>query len=349
MLGIIEHKQPDRIRLQANAGRFNFSFNNAKNRFWIFPAGTVLYSDGVTAIATSTAQQPDVTIPVGGGDVWLRANFGGNFSMNDNNTDAGYVGALADLQGKITYFLDLANCAHVTGDLSDLQGKITYFLRLINCANVTGDLSDLQGKITYFLDLFNCAHVTGDLSDLQGKITHYLDLSNCANVTGDLSDLQGKITYYLNLFNCAHVTGDLSDLQGKITYLLSLSNCANVTGGLSDLQGKITYYLNLLNCAHVTGDLADLQGKITTSLILYNCANVTGVYTPVGAGTPTITALSNTGLSATDMDNTLIAYAAATKNNGSFTATGMTRTAASDAAVATLTGRGWTISGITKV
>jgi len=50
------------------------------------------------------------------------------------------------------------------------------------------------------------------------------------------------------------------------------------------------------------------------------------------------------------MDNTLIAYAAAeAKNDGSFTATGKTRTAASDAAVATLEGRGWTISGISKV
>ena len=211
MLGIIEHKQPDRIRLRSNAGRFNFSFDGAKNRLWIFPAGTVLYSDGVTAIATSTAQQPDVTIPVGGGDVWLRANFGGNFSMNDNSTDARYV----------------------------------------------GDLAGLQGKITYLLSLFNCANVTGDLSDLQGKITYYLDLASCANITG--------------------------------------------------------------------------------------------VYTPVGTGTPTITILSNTGLSTTDMDNTLIAYAAATKDNGTFIATGMTRTAASDAAVATLTGRGWSISGITKV
>ena len=234
MLGIIEHKQPDRIRLQANAGRFNFSFNNAKNRFWIFPAGTVLTSDGVTAIVTSTAPQPDVTIPAGGGDVWLRANFGGNFSMNDNNTDAGYV---------------------------------------------------------------------GNLADLRGKITHYLNLANCLNITGSLADLQGKITYYLSLFNCANVTGSLADLQGKITTYLSLANCANITG----------------------------------------------VYTPVGTGTPTTTILSNTGLSSTDMDNTLIAYAAATKNNGTFTATGMTRTAASDAAVATLTGRGWSISGITKV
>jgi len=67
-----------------------------------------------------------------------------------------------------------------------------------------------------------------------------------------------------------------------------------------------------------------------------------------GNSVPTTTNLTGTGLSATDMDNTLIAYAATTKNNGTFTATGKTRTAASDAAVATLEGRGWTISGITK-
>ncbi len=152
MLGIVEHRQPHRIRLRANAGRFNFSFDGAKNRLWVFPAGTVLYSDGVTPITISTAQQPDVTIPAGGGDVWLRANFGGNFSMNDNSTDAGYVGDLADLQGKITYYLSLGNCAHVTGDLADLQGKITYFLSLANCANITA-FADLQGKITYLLSL----------------------------------------------------------------------------------------------------------------------------------------------------------------------------------------------------
>ena len=146
----------------------------------------------------------------------------------------------------------------------------------------------------------------------------------------------------------AIVTSQLSDFN-KLTYYLSLYNCPNITGSLADLQGKLTYYLNLYNCSLVTGSLADLQGKLTYQLNLYNCPNVTGVYTPVGTGTPTTTDLSNTGLSSADMDNTLIAYAAATKNNGTFTATGMTRTAASDAAVATLTGRGWTISGITKV
>ena len=101
--------------------------------------------------------------------------------------------------------------------------------------------------------------------------------------------------------------------------------------------------------ANYLGDLSDLPA-LTTTLFLVNCSNITGVYSAVNANNvPTTTILSNTGLSATDMDNTLIAYAACTKNNGSFTATGMTRTAASDDAVTALSGRGWSITGITKV
>ena len=101
--------------------------------------------------------------------------------------------------------------------------------------------------------------------------------------------------------------------------------------------------------SRLTGGLADLP-PLTYYLNLSNCALVTGAYTNVsGANVPTITNLSGTGMSATDMDNTLIAYAATTKPNGSFTATGKTRTSASDVAVATLTGRGWTVTGITRI
>jgi hypothetical protein len=188
-----------------------------------------------------------------------------------------------------------------------------------------------------------------DLADLQGKITYQLILHDCSNITGSLADLQGKITYYLSLIGCSNITGSLADLQGKVTRYLDLANCSNITGSLADLQGKITYYLSLNRCSNITGSLADLQGKITFFLSLNRCSNITGVYTPVGAGVPTFTYLSYTGLSASDMDATLIAYANASKDNGTFTAIGMTRTAASDTAVATLTGRGWTISGITKV
>ena len=133
-----------------------------------------------------------------------------------------------------------------------------------------------------------------------------------------------------------------------------MSGCPLVTGSLADLPA-LTYYLNLNSCLLVTGSLADLP-PLTYYLGMSGCSLVTGAYTAVsGATVPTTTVLTGTGLSATDMDNTLIAYAACTKTGGTFTATGKTRTAASDAAVTHLTtaigsgGLGWTVSGITKV
>ena len=208
------------------------------------------------------------------------------------------------------------------------------------------DLSDLGGKITYYLSLYNCSNITGDLSDLNGKITNTLSLYGCKNITGDLSDLGGKITNYLSLYNCSNITGDLSDLGGKITNL-NLNGCKSITGNLSDLGGKITNTLNLGNCKNITGDLSDLGGKITNALNLYNCSNITGIYS--GQSYPKTINLSNTGLSASDMDSTLINFANSSVSNGTFTAANMTRTSASDEAAATLAGKGWEITGLTKV
>lgn len=156
------------------------------------------------------------------------------------------------------------------------------------------------------------------------KITSVLDLTNCKNITGDLSDLGGVITYNLSLFNCANITGDLSDLSGRITYQLCLSNCSNITGDLVDLGGKITYYLGLSNCQ-----------------------NITGIYS--GHSYPQNVYLSSTGLSASDMDSTLINFANSSVSNGTFVANNMTRTSVSDDAVTTLTERGWSVKGLTKV
>ena len=213
--------------------------------------------------------------------------------------------------------------------------------------NLLLDLSDLQGKITNTLNLSGCSNITGSLSDLQGKITNTLSLVNCSNITGSLSDLQGNNTRYLDLSSCVNITGSLSDLQGKITHLLSLYNCSNITGSLSDLQGKITNTLNLANCSNITGSLSDLQGTITDTLNLANCSNITGIYS--GTSYPRIVNLSNTGISPTDMDTNLINFNNSGKKNGAFTASGMSRTSASDTAVEELTARGWKITGLTKV
>ena len=94
-------------------------------------------------------------------------------------------------------------------------------------------------------------------------------------------------------------------------------------------------------------DLSDLQGKITNTLSLANCSNITGIY--YGTSYPRIVNLSNTGISPTDMDTNLINFNNSGKKNGAFTASGMSRTSASDTAVEELTARGWKITGLTKV
>ena len=151
----------------------------------------------------------------------------------------------------------------------------------------------------------------------------------------------------LEIKNNNALKADLSDLGGKITYYLSLQNCTKITGDLADLGGKITYYLSLSNCTNITGDLADLGGKITNTLSLSNCPNISGVYS--GIAYHTIINLSYTGVSAEEMDQNLINLNENMNKKGTFTADGMKRTAASDDAVAGLTAKGWTITGLTKV
>jgi hypothetical protein len=329
---IVEVFDSDKLfRIKHGAGLLDFSVIGGTGLLWVFPDGT-----------TSTASLPAKTVTAGETLLYCDNWSAATLRLNDSSTNANYLGDLSDLPALANY-LSLTNCSNITGDLSDLPA-LTNTLSLTNCTKITGDLSDLPA-LTYALDLTNCSNITGDLSDLPA-LANYLSLTNCSNITGDLSDLPA-LTYYLSLSGCTKITGGLSDLPA-LTDTLNLYNCTKITGDLSDLPA-LTYYLSLSNCTKITGDLSDLPA-LANYLSLTNCSNITGVYSAVNANNvPTTTNLSNTGLSASDMDNTLIAYAACTKDNGSFTAEGMTRTAASDDAVTALSGRGWSITGITKV
>ena len=147
-----------------------------------------------------------------------------------------------------------------------------------------------------------------------------------------------------------NITNDYSTIRlafDEALEKLEIKNNNALKADLSDLGGKITYYLNLSNCTKITGGLADLGGKITNTLSLSNCTNISGVYS--GIAYPTTINLSYTGVSAEEMDQNLINLNENTSKKGTFTANGMSRTAASDDAVAGLTAKGWTITGLTKV
>ena len=158
-------------------------------------------------------------------------------------------------------------------------------------------------------------------------------------------DFDNSITS-LSITNDTALKLCLADLGGNITYTLTLSGCSGVTGDLSDLSGKITGGIALNGCLSITGDLSDLGGNINRSIILADCAAITGVYT--GTVYPKTFTVSKTSITAADMDANLINFSASGVKSGKFTAANMTRTAASDDAVATLVTNGWTVSGLKK-
>lgn len=158
-------------------------------------------------------------------------------------------------------------------------------------------------------------------------------------------DFDNSITS-LTISNDAALKLCLSDLGGRITDGLTLSGCSGVTGDLSDLGGNITGGIALNSCPDITGDLSDLGGKIGRTILLTGCTAIAGIYT--GTAYPKTFTVSKTSITATDMDANLINFAASGVKSGKFTAANMTRTAASDDAVATLVTNGWTVSGLKK-
>ena len=173
----------------------------------------------------------------------------------------------------------------------------------------------------------------GDIKDLP-RVTSYLGIGNCTQVTGALADLP-RVTSYLSIGNCTHVTGALADLP-RVTSYLDINNCTQVTGALADLP-RVTSLLSMWGCTRVTGALADLP-RVTSVLSLNNCTQVTGALSP----SPTLKTISlqNTGMTVADTDQTLINLASVTTvTSGGILRIKHNRTSASDAAVASLTGK----------
>jgi hypothetical protein len=174
-------------------------------------------------------------------------------------------------------------------------------------------------------------------------VSNYLVLGGCTNITGDLSDVS-SVSNYLVLYNCTNITGDLSDVS-NVSYYLNLSGCTNVTGDLSDVS-SVSYYLNLSGCTNVTGDLSDVS-SVSNYLVLGGCTNITGSLT--SSCTATYINLSNIGCSSAELDTTIANLVTANQNDGTLVLTGLTRTSASSADIATLRDRGWSITDATIV
>lgn len=202
-----------------DAGRFNFRWTNPNGRLWTFPAGTVDYNTG-EAISTSTAEQPDVIIPDGGGVVSLTSDsWGGNYILDRGSTESEYVGDLADLP-RLRGTIKFAYCYSMTGSLADAP-PVNQF-NGHNCVLLTGDLADLPTTITTFLSLQNCALITGNLQNLY-NIKHSIIL-NGTKVKGAYTNVSGENVPNIYLDNTQLSSADMD------TTLIAFAQCTK-TGG----------------------------------------------------------------------------------------------------------------------
>lgn len=183
-----------------------------------------------------------------------------------------------------------------------------------------------------------------------------LNLSSQANISVTLSEI-GKLTGLTTSLNLSgldsRLTGSLSSLSG-ITGLQQLylygsgaGTPSAITGSVSYLSGMTAMTDLLLAYSGVSGDVSTLA---TMTFGYLRCYVVSGGFTCSLAAFPAWGSaniqLQSSGMSSTSVDNFLINLADGCGTNGlvNLAGTNSARTAASDAAEATLLAAGWTVT-----
>jgi hypothetical protein len=231
----------------------------------------------------------------------------------------------------------------VSGDLADLPTSLTYFL-CYGSNTVSGDLADLPTSLTYFI-CSGSNTVSGDLADLPTNLTSF-SCYGSNTVSGDLADLPTNlIVFFCSGSNT--VSGDLADLPTNLIVFLCYGN-NTISGDLVSLPTSLTNF-RCTGSNTVSGDLADLP----TNLTYFRCSgsNTVSTYTSPHTFNSSINYFlllpaTGYGLDSTEVDNLLIDLDASGMSRGTIDISGnnAARTSASDAAIASLTGNGVSVT-----
>lgn len=135
-------------------------------------------------------------------------------------------------------------------------------------------------------------------------------------------------------------TGDIADfptVSEEIVFIADVT--ASLTGNIFGLQSGLVK-ISIIDQTAIIGDFATIDCP-SEWVDFRGCSLLAGVLSPK-ATTSTI-GLTETNMSPSDIDATLIALAAITTVEGGSLGVPLGRTSASDAAIATLTGLSWEI------
>jgi hypothetical protein len=192
-------------------------------------------------------------------------------------------------------------------------------------------------------------------SSVEGDVTNFKNLSsltqirlNNTKVFGDVSGWSALTSLNTLVIAETNLRGDES-LWSALTSLVSLIvQDTNVSGDVSSLSALNVNNLQFGN-TKVTGDISGFHVMTILSFLwFYGCkirfSTANAWSFDSGFGNEIL--LQNCGLKANEVDNVLLSFAAGTNNNFDLNLGGNNekRTSASDAAKATLLGRGWNIT-----
>ena len=244
----------------------------------------------------------------------------------------------------------------VSGDISAVS-KLTNLITLnLSSTQVSGDISAIS-QLTALTSLaLSNTQVSGDIS-VVSKLTALTNLSlNSTQVSGDISAVS-QLTglTYLNLIN-TQISGDISAVS-KLTNLTTLNlDNINVSGKIDSLANLTKLSgLNSLKGLSLTGDMSKIPAGVNFLSLKDRKVTTNFTWTANSRKNATLLAIEgNIPFDTASMDNMLIDQATCTfKGSDAYPYTKTisvsgTRTAASDAAVATIQNMGVTITGVTK-
>lgn len=231
--------------------------------------------------------------------------------------------------------MDLASFAY-TKSLNALNTEYT---------GMYGDISALK-NLSIGQIYLSGSKIYGDIASLK-KMTSLsrININDAPDVCGDLSNLSGLTNLTWLYFNHSGLTGSIDSLRAltKLTSVNLENTKDKFTGNIESLSGMSALSNFTCNNAALTGDLA----KIPASCTLVNFASSgssTFTWSTRPAGAKILTIQGNSRIS--NLDAMLIDQSSrdASAQSIKILSVSGTRTSASDAAVATLQQKGYTVS-----
>ena len=162
--------------------------------------------------------------------------------------------------------------------------------------------------------------------------------------TGQIDCLKGNILQIprlqrtIGMYACTQIRGDIKNLPRKVSRLLLYAN-ALITGDIVNIP-MAANYINIGYCSGISGSVETVTN--TGELYVYGMDLITGALT-ITATNSKIWFFGNTLVSPAEYDQTVANVVAAGRFNGLLYISSR-RTSASDANIATLISRGWTIN-----